>query len=107
MKVTEVKRRRERFLLRFVARINPHRRERTELRRIIGCIASLQEMRSTKTGRQLRRVLGLTLKYNYRDDLQAKFLGGWDDGYILAEMMFLLLLAILAIFEVYQVSQSF
>ena len=83
--------------------MTPHRRERTELRRIIGCIASLQEMRSTKTGRQLRRVLGLTLKYNDRNDLKAKFLGGWDDGYILAEMMFLLLLAILAIFEVYQV----
>ena len=54
---------------RFFARMTPHRRERTELRRIIGCIASLQGMRSTKTGRQLRRVLGLTLKYNDRNDL--------------------------------------
>ena len=38
-----------------------------------------------------------------RDFHQGKFLGGWDEGYIVAEMMFLLLLAILAIFELYQV----
>ena len=38
-----------------------------------------------------------------RDFHQAKFLGGWDEGYIVAEMMFLLLLAILAVYELYQV----
>ena len=38
-----------------------------------------------------------------KEYLQANFLGGWDEGYIVAEMMFLLLLAILAVYELYQV----
>ena len=58
------------------------------------CIASLQRMLSTRTGRRTRSCL---LRFLIKRDFhQAKFLGGWDEGYIVAEMMFLLLLAILA-----------
>ena len=65
------------------------------------CIASLQRMLSTRTGRRTRSCL---LRFLIKRDFhQAKFLGGWDEGYIVAEMMFLLLLAILAVYELYQV----
>ena len=65
------------------------------------CIVSLQRMLSTRTGRRTRSCL---LRFLIKRDFhQAKFLGGWDEGYIVAEMMFLLLLAILAVYELYQV----
>ena len=54
--------------------------------------------------RSANKVVSAAIEFLIKRDFhQGKFLGGWDEGYIVAEMMFLILLTILAIFELYQV----
>ena len=74
--------------------------ERAEEENRIHCLASRDAFYKDRSSNKVVCFEFFSFK---RDFHQAKFLGGWDEGYIVAEMMFLLLLAILAVYELYQV----